>query len=253
MDRVADRGRRSLHFGPMKTVAILLLLLLSSIEVFGQSASARGVISGTVTDPQGDAVPGAQVTIRSTDFTSARTLTTSDSGTFTAPMLYPGAYTVEVKAAGFSLKKPARVNLGIGSSVQLTIRLSVAGVKQDVTVSGRGPTVEGNTLPPAVNKETPEVSNTLAGLTVTYLPNRDRDFSQFGQLAAGVQPAPNSTGLIVDGQRPSAFSAAVDGADFDDPLNGGERGARDGSLFFPQTVVREFQVIHAGATSQVGG
>src|SRR5262249_3811468 len=82
--------------------------------------------------------------------------------------------------------------------------------------------------------------------------NRDRDFSQFGQLAAGVQQAPNSTGLIVDGQRPSSFSAAVDGMNFNDPLLGGERGARDGSLFFPQTVVREFQVVHAGATAAVG-
>ena len=129
----------------------------------------------------------------------------------------------------------------------------MAGTSQNVTVSGHGPLVEGNTLPPAVNKETPQVGNTLAGLTVTYLPNRDRDFSQFGQLAAGVQPAPNSTGLIVAGQRPDAFSAAVDGVDFNDPLNGGERGAQDGSLFFPQTVVREFQVIHAGATAEVGG
>ncbi len=124
---------------------------------------------------------------------------------------------------------------------------------QGVTVAAHGPTVEGNTLPPAVNKQAPEVSNTLAGLTVTYLPNRDRDFTQFGELAAGVQPAPDSTGLIVDGQRPSAFSAAVDGADFTDPLNGGERGAQDGSLFFPQTVVREFQIVHAGATAEVGG
>ena len=62
----------------------------------------------------------------------------------------------------------------------------MAGKSENVSVSGHGPTVEGNTLPPAVNKETPQVSNTLAGLTVTYLPNRDRDFSQFGQLAAGV-------------------------------------------------------------------
>ncbi len=35
-------------------------------------------------------------------------------------------------------------------------------------------------------------------------------------------------------------------------MNGGERGAQDGSLFFPQTVVREFQVVHAGATAEVG-
>jgi hypothetical protein len=163
-------------------------------------------------------------------------------------------YTVEVKAPGFALKKPVRVNVGVGSGVQMTIHLAVAGESQSVTVAGHGATVEGNTLPPAVNKQAPQVSNTLAGLTVTYLPNRDRDFSQFGILAAGVQPAPNySGGLIVDGQRPSAFSAAVDGVDFTDPLHGGERGARDGSLFFPQTIVREFQVVHAGATAEIGG
>ena len=176
-------------------------------------------------------MPGAKVTIRSADFASAREFVTSGTGSFTAAMLYPGAYTVDVKAPGFSLKKPLRVTLGVGSSVQVTIKLGVAGTSQNVTVSGHGPTVEGNTVAPAVNKETPQVSNTLAGLTVTYLPNRDRDFTQFGQLAAGVRPAPNSTGLIVDGQRPNAFSAAVDGADFDDPLNGGVRGSQDGSLF----------------------
>ncbi len=221
--------------------------------LLAQSAASRGVISGTVTDPQGNAIAGAQVTIRSADFSSARTLVTSDDGSFTAPMLNPGAYTVEVIAPGFKLKKPARVNLSVGSTAQIAIQLGLAGVSQDVTVSGRGPTVEGNTLPPAINKQAPQVSNTLAGLTVTYLPNRDRDFSQFGQLAAGVEPAPNYSGLVVDGQRPSAFSAAVDGADFTDPLQGGERGSRDGSLFFPQTVVREFQVVHAGATAEVGG
>ena len=137
--------------------------------------------------------------------------------------------------------------------MQVNVRLGVAAVSQDVTVTAHGPTVEGNTLPPAINKEAPEVSNTLAGLTVTYLPNRDRDFSQFGQLAAGVQPLAELGGLMVDGQRPNALAVAVDGADFTDPLQGGERGAHDGSFFFPQTVVREFQIVHAGATAEVGG
>jgi len=230
-----------------------ITLLSFQVNSQAQSAAHYAVISGTVTDQVGAAIPGAHVTVKSADFSSTRALVTSDTGAFTAAMLNPGVYTVEVKAPGFMLKKPARVTLGVGSSVQISIRLGIAGKSENVSVSAHGPTVEGNTLAPAVNKETPQVSNTVAGLTVTYLPNRDRDFTQFGQLAAGVQPAPNSTGLIVDGQRPDAFSAAVDGADFDDPLNGGERGAKDGSLFFPQTVVREFQVIHAGATSQVGG
>ena len=218
-----------------------------------QSASALGTISGEVTDQQGNAVAGAQVIVRSADFTSTRKLTTSNSGGFTVTSLNPGAYTVEVKASGFTLKKPARVTVGVGSSVQLTIKLGVAATSESVTVAGHGPTVEGNTLPPAVNKQTPQVSNTIAGLTVTYLPNRDRDFTEFTQLAAGAQASPNYAGVIFVGQRPIDFSAAVDGFDFTDPLNGGQRGSQDGSLFFPQTVVREFQIVHAGATAEVGG
>ena len=218
-----------------------------------QSAASKGAISGTVTDPQGNAVVGAQVIVRNTDFTSVRTLTTSEDGGFSAAMLSPGAYTVEVKASGLVLKKPARVTVGVGSSIQLTIRLGLPAVSQNVTVTAHGPTLEGNTLPPVVNKDAPEVSNTVAGLTVTYLPNRDRDFSQFGQLAAGVQAAPTSAGLVVDGQRPNTLAVAVDGADFTDPLQGGLRGAQDGAFFFPQTVVREFQMVHAGASAEVGG
>ena len=237
----------------LKSIAAIFLLLFCAASGDAQSASARGTITGTVTDPQGNAIAGAQVTLRNTDFTSTRTVLTSDEGGFSAAMLTPGAYTVEVKATGFSLKKPARVTLNVGSSMQIQIRMGVAAVSHDVTVTAHGPTVEGNTLPPAINKEAPEVSNTLAGLTVTYLPNGDRDFSQFGQLAAGSQPSPNSSGVVVDGQRPNSMAVAVDGADFTDPLQGGARGAQDGSFFFPQTVVREFQIVHAGATAQVGG
>ncbi len=220
---------------------------------WAQSAASRGSLSGTVTDPQGNAIPGAKVTVRNVDFSSTRTLATDENGAYSATMLTPGAYTVEVKAQGFSLKKPARVTLNVGASVEVNVRMGVAAVSQGVTVTAHGPTVEGNTLPPAINKQAPEVSNTLAGLTVTYLPNRDRDFSQFGQLAAGVQPTLVNSGLVVDGQRPNSLAVAVDGADFSDPLQGGQRGAGDGSFFFPQTIVREFQIVHAGVSAEVGG
>jgi hypothetical protein len=90
--------------------------------------------------------------------------------------------------------------------------------------------VGGNTVPPAVNKQEAQSGDVIAGLTVTYLPNRDRDFSQFGQLAAGVQSSPDSTGLIVTGQRSTATKADVDGADFNDPLQGGQRGSHDSGL-----------------------
>ena len=103
----------------------------------------KAAISGTVTDPQGNAVPGAQITIRNTDFSSTRSLVTDDNGNFSTAMLTPGAYTLEVKAPGFSLKKPARVTVGVGSSVQLAIRLGLPPVSQNVTVTAHGPDAGG--------------------------------------------------------------------------------------------------------------
>ena len=101
--------------------------------------------------------------------------------------------------------------MGVGSSQQLKIVLAIPATSESVTVTGRAPTVEGNTTQPVANRTEPVVSNSLAGLTVTYLPNRDRDFSQFAQLAAGVEPSPNYSGIVIAGQRPDATTAAIDG------------------------------------------
>ncbi len=226
--------------------------LALAIPAFGQSAASRGSISGTVTDPHGDVIPGAKVTIRNADLAAERVVTTNDQGRFVSALLPSGPYLVQVTAPGFTLKKPLRVTLGVGSSVQLNIAMALPATSQSVTVTGRAPTVEGNTTQPVANRTEPEVSNSLAGLTVTYLPNRDRDFSQFAQLAAGVEQAPDYSGVVIAGQRPDATAAAIDGVSFQDPLQGGQRGTRDTSFFFPQTVVREFQIVRAGATAEVG-
>ncbi len=131
MLRILDRSSRCPLSGLVRIAIVAAAsdgVLSLPLALWSQSTSSRGVIQGTVSDQQGSAVVGAQITIRSADFTSARNLVTSDTGQFTAAMLSPGAYTVEVKAPGFSLKKPARVTLGVGSTVQIAIKLGVAAV-----------------------------------------------------------------------------------------------------------------------------
>jgi Carboxypeptidase regulatory-like domain/TonB dependent receptor-like, beta-barrel len=249
-DKFISRG----HTQFLRRVATAVIALLAFTSVLAaQSTSATGSIGGAVTDPQGKAVARAHVTIRNSDFSTERTAITNDHGDFAVALLPAGIYTVRVKAAGLSLPRPLRVTVNVGSSVHLNLRLQLARSRQVVTVTGRRPTLEGNTVPPAVNKQAVSAGNFLAGLTVTYLPNRDRQFGQFAELAAGVEPDARGTGIIVDGQVPSATQVSVDGFSFNDPLEGGPRGARDGALFFPQTVVREFEIVHAGVGSDVGG
>ena len=175
-------------------LSLIAVGLLWSLPSQAQSAAAKGSISGTVTDPQGNAVPGAQITIRNTDFGSVRSLVADDNGSFSTAMLIPGAYTVEVKASGFSLKKPARVTVGVGGSVQLTIWLGLPPVSQSVTVTAHGPTLEGNTLPPAINQQAPEVSNALAGLTVTIYPTVTATSANLASWRPAFKPLPLQLG-----------------------------------------------------------
>jgi hypothetical protein len=232
--------------------ALILIALLCPVS-WAQSTAASASILVIVSDPQGALIPGATVTVRNADQGIARSATTNTRGRAVFNGLPPGTYAVEVRAPGFAAKKLSRISSAGGSSTELNVALQIAAVSQETTVIGQGPSVEGNTVQPAVNKRVPETGNYMAGLSVTYLPSRDRDLSQLTQLAAGVTADPVTAGLSIAGQRPSASETAVDGADFNDPLFGGQRGARDGTLFFPQTVVREFQVVRSGSGAEIGG
>jgi hypothetical protein len=215
--------------------------------------SNTGSIVGQVFDPAGKQVAGASVTARNTDLSIKRTVVTDQSGSFRIQGLVPGAITVEGKVAGLATKGPVRLTLGLGSTVHVIIKLAIPSVAQRATVNARGGTSEGNTLAPPVNKDEATVSSFFTGNMTTYLPNRDRDFTQFGQFGAGVSEDATGSGVIIAGQRSSSTLTQVDGASFNDPLQGGRRGAGDGTFFLPQTVVREFQIVRSGVTAEVGG
>jgi len=226
-------------------------LVLASGNVLAQSNT--GSIVGHAQDPTGKPVAGAAIVVQNTDLAAKRTTVTDTQGDFRVAGLVPGALTVEAKGQGLATRRPVRVTLGLGSTVQVMLQLAVPRVEQRTTVNAQRATSEGNTVAPPVNKEEATVSNFFAGMTVTYLPNRDRDYAQFGQLGAGSTEDSDGNGAVVAGQRSSSTVTQVDGVSFNDPLEGGRRGAKDGTFFLPQTVVREFQIVRSGVTADVGG
>lgn len=237
--------------------ATCFLLLFVSISIFPSAARAQstapgGILGGVVTDPQGKPVSGAKVTVRNLDLAFERTAVTGSDGQFSIPLLPSGSYLIRASAKGLALRAPVRVTVSLGGSVRVSLRLSLATTAQRVVVRGRAAEVEGNTVAPAINTQQAEVANTIPGLTDTYLPNRDRNFRQFETLAAGAGPADAGKAVSIAGQRPGATKIVVDGADFADPLQGGS-AARAGALFLPQTVVSQFNIVHAGAGAGVGG
>src|ERR1051326_5855598 len=79
--------------------AVLALLLTIPLAVSGQITSAT--IVGTVTDPGGAIVPGAQVTARNADTGLTRTVASNDEGSYRVEFLPVGKYSVEVTLTGF--------------------------------------------------------------------------------------------------------------------------------------------------------
>ena len=70
-----------------------------------QAQSTSGTVSGQVTDPQGAAVPGAEIKLTSEATKAVRTTTTADSGRYNFFNVEPGVYDVAVSKDGFSQAK----------------------------------------------------------------------------------------------------------------------------------------------------
>lgn len=244
-----------MHWGRKAGLAYALCMLPMAAAIATTPSLAQtltGAIAGKVVDSKGALVPDAQITLRNTDVATARTLHSGSNGAFRFAGLSSGAYTLEGKAGSLSTRRPVRLAVTLGSSTEVVLRLDVAPVKQSATVTGRGANVEGNTVAPPPNTADASVGSFLPGLTVTYLPNRQRDFSQFTDQAAATADDPDATGVIMSGQRSNAVAVELDGTLFIDPLLGGRRGKDDDGAMLPLSAVREFEIIHSGVDAGIG-
>ncbi len=86
----------------------LVLAFLFAVPVYSQGLQT-GAITGVVTDQGGSLVKGATVDVISeTTGRSVRTVTVGDDGDFTATLLPPGTYRLEVTSANFKKAVVAR-------------------------------------------------------------------------------------------------------------------------------------------------
>src|SRR5512145_3498629 len=96
----------------LKLSLLVFVIVATSAMVMAQS-TVSGAISGSVSNPNKELVPGAAVTILNTETNQEETATTDDQGQFRISNLQPGSYTVTINAAGFgSFSQPAVVEVG---------------------------------------------------------------------------------------------------------------------------------------------
>ena len=96
-------------------------------------ASAQVSLRGTVLDPQGRNMDGAEVVLYREGSAATVAKTRSKQGAFEFPAIEGGRYLLEVSAEGFR-----RASLAVSGGAPVEVRLEVAGVDQRVLVTAEG-------------------------------------------------------------------------------------------------------------------
>lgn len=99
-------------------------------------------IRGTVRDPQGAAVPKAEVTITEEATNVSHNVTADDNGVYTARGPLAGRYTVSTSPHGFKKTVNSGIDLHIGDKIVVNLKLEVGNVDETVTVMGEAAQVE---------------------------------------------------------------------------------------------------------------
>jgi outer membrane receptor protein involved in Fe transport len=121
-------------------VSALLIALAFGLTAAAGAQETTGSISGRVVDTQGLGVPGVNVTV--TGPQGARSFVTDSEGNFRGPYLTPGAYTVRAELQGFKTVEQKNVNVSLGQTVDLNMRMEVGGLTETVEVSGASPIID---------------------------------------------------------------------------------------------------------------
>src|SRR5947208_6920275 len=93
-----------------------LAFLLCTSSASGQAV--YGGIAGTVTDPQGNAVSGAKVTVTNVTKGSTQETTTDESGNYNVTHLIPDNYRIRIEASGFKAQEIASVRVDVDTTVR---------------------------------------------------------------------------------------------------------------------------------------
>jgi hypothetical protein len=140
-----------------------------------------GTCTGTITDPQGAAVPKARVVLTEDATGLVYNLETNDSGSFTRPALKPGTYSVTVDAPGFQKAQQKGLLITAGAPVAMNLTLQVGSSTQTVEVTAAAPLLQ---------TETPVIGANLNSNQITQLPlGGGRIFASLARLSPGVLPA----------------------------------------------------------------
>ncbi len=227
----------------VKLSFVLSLIFGMSAIAFGQS-TVTGAIGGVVTNPNGEVVGNAAVTVRNIETNKEDAATTDDQGRFKVAGLPPGTYAVTINGTGFSPFTQEKVTVEIGRETTLTVGLSIGPVS--------GGTVEITAEAPVINTSQQDFSSNINQTSINELPINGRRWSNFALLTPGAVPD-GTFGLIsFRGISGLLNNNTIDGGDNNQAFFAEERGRTRISYSISQSAIREFQVNTSSYSAEYG-
>jgi Carboxypeptidase regulatory-like domain/TonB dependent receptor-like, beta-barrel/TonB-dependent Receptor Plug Domain len=218
---------------------LTILLLALGSQMMGQSARAR--IVGTVKDPQGAVVAGANVTVTNVATGVESKAVSDNDGSFQALELPIGAYKVKVERDGFTTAETVAYTLEINQVQRIDVTLKVGAKSETVEVTGDAAQVE------VVN---PTLGASVTSRPIVDLPLNGRNVLDLALLEPGVTPHNNDdTGAgsyNIAGSRADSVTFVLDGGVDNNLLS-------NGVVYTPNPdAVQEFRILTSNYTAEYG-
>src|SRR6059036_937541 len=208
----------TLPFRALGFVAVLLCLPC----LLAQTSSTEVV--GTVTDPSGLIVSGAEVTLTRVDTGETRRALSNNEGIYIFPLIEPGEYRVDVRMSGFKATTVSSINVLYQQRARVDVALEVGQLTQVVEVKA-----EARLL----NTEDAAVGQNIESQRIVELPVGYRNVGHLAITIPGVQfgpgmgratgtgartsPSGSTLELVAHGQPGQTQGVTLDGTDVKEP------------------------------------
>ena len=189
-----------------RNILISVAFLFAVTSAWAQTGTSS--IVGTITDPQGKAVPAAKVTLTNVATNAKRSMLSTNTGSYVFDLITPGDYRVEVEAKGFSKTVLDNVQALIGKQTESNVQLSLGAMSQVVEVSISAQAA-------LINTQDASLGNNFDSLQITQLPLEGRNVADLLSL----QPGTTHEGYVT-GSRADQSNVTLDGVDINNAQTG---------------------------------
>lgn len=121
-----------------------LLILFLSVGLAGASFAQviTGSIKGTITDDEGNPLPGVSVTASSPSMMGTKTYISTETGSYRFPALPVGHYTIRAELSGFKTVTQPEIIVRVGMVLTIDITMEMTTIEEEVTVTATSPVVD---------------------------------------------------------------------------------------------------------------